>query len=111
MFAECFYLSKKKRVKFCKKIIDGVSSHTSHTNKIFIEKLFRKAYPIEYIWVYIKIEGQKLEPFHLKEIKKTKELKGKYQELICEEKKERIKNNEKKNTINKDPFIQHELVF
>lgn len=62
---------------------DGASAHTSRTNKIFIEKLFGKnsliqnppnspdlAYPIEYIWAYIKPRIKRRNPQTLEELKK-----------------------------------------
>ena len=62
---------------------DGESAHTNHTNKILIEKLLRKnklfqnpanfpdlAYPIEYIWAYIKPRIKRRNPQTLEELKK-----------------------------------------
>ena len=62
---------------------DGASAHTSRTNKIVIEKLFGKnsliqnppnspdlAYPIEYIWAYIKPRIKRRNPQTLEELKK-----------------------------------------
>ena len=63
---------------------DETSAHTSRTNKIVIEKLFGKnsliqnppnspdlAYPIEYIWVYIKPRIKRRNPQTLEELKKS----------------------------------------
>ena len=62
---------------------DETSAHTSRTNKIVIEKLFGKnsliqnppnspdlAYPIEYIWAYIKPRIKRRNPQTLEELKK-----------------------------------------
>ena len=62
---------------------DGASAHTSRTNKIVIEKLFGKnkliqnppnspdlAYPIEYIWAYIKPRIKRKNPQTLEDLKK-----------------------------------------
>ena len=138
---------------------DGASAHTSRTNKILIEKLFGKniliqnppnspdlAYPIEYIWAYIKprikrrnqqtleelkkftleewkaipktiidncgknykkrlekvleLEGERLEPFHLQEIKKELNEEEEVIEENIEKEKENTDNLKMKVTYN-----------
>ena len=62
---------------------DGASAHTSRTDEVFVEKSFGKnsliqnppnspdlAYPIEYIWAYIKPRIKRRNPQTLEELKK-----------------------------------------
>ena len=63
---------------------DGASAHTSRTNMVLIDKLFGKnaliqnppnspdlAYPIEYLWAYIKPKIKRRNPQTIEELKKV----------------------------------------